>query len=451
MNDRFPSSITKEALLSDLEVVVKAQFASDRMSSRKALVQGLGSYDDAERFSHAQDPLGEAMDFILFQSTKEAAYNTLTNEALAKVFTAEELVVSVVKPEYFGDGSRPFPAASELGLPPEIDSSVNTVALRPYSIIPAAINEIHTRTHEDFVQYPDQSLDRMLRSAEMMDIARTQFIMFDQHFPGEEFPTYNDPVHLARYCSELRNLVVTQALILPDSHISMERLNIGLKAMWRQMAVMLDTNGRLERPELSRYAVQTMVETLQTVFLDQQVLESPRFAKSDVKGLLHELIWMLDSYMEILCRQDTGELGVLPARSGKDRPLINRPRFNRGYDYRVMKIPADTPTSELIVSDVASRYVQLKSGTAVGNPDENYGYHPDINVLFEGNFLDMHPRRLAVKLEKYRAIIDGGFSAEASKEILDKYVLKSVRLALSEVALSPAGIRNYDIRDLFQP
>jgi hypothetical protein len=153
--------------------------------------------------------------------------------------------------------------------------------------------------------------------------------------------------------------------------------------------------------------------------------------------------------MEILC-DDKGELGVLPARSGKDRPLINRPRFKRGYDYRIMKIPAGTLTSGLIASDTASRFLQLKSGSVAGNPDENYGYHPDINVLFEGNLMDMNPRRLARKLEMYRVILDNDFSLDASKEILDKYVLKSVRLALSEVALSPAGIRSYDIRDLFR-
>lgn len=197
---------------------------------------------------------------------------------------------------------------------------------------------------------------------------------------------------------------------LLDPNISDERLQIlGLEKLF-QMAGTISYD--YDSPTLSterKERLLTMVNELERVFLQNKVLSEPSLPKSDIKGLLHELIWVLDARLFLLMSGDD-KTTVLPTMTFQDMPKIGKPQEKRGADILI-----ENP------SNLTQFYVQLKS-----SPNQNHKpYHPFIYRAEEQNFQDTNPGRLAKKIKLYRDYIKSGFDSNKTAEVM-RYILPSV-------------------------
>lgn len=140
-----------------------------------------------------------------------------------------------------------------------------------------------------------------------------------------------------------------------------------------------------------------------------------------IRGQLHETIWFLDAivYLTLLNNASTK---VIPSVGSEDRPIIGYPHFNRGFDVRI----SDTTLGVI-------KLIQLKS---IPQPRFQKKYHPNINTVYEKNFLDINPGRLRNKLAAYKKYIESDFNKNGNNEIL-KYLLPSVPETLDFATKAP--------------
>ncbi len=169
--------------------------------------------------------------------------------------------------------------------------------------------------------------------------------------------------------------------------------------------------------ERQKAALLELFDELQALYLDD-----PRYlaglSKGERKGLLHEALWPVDAFMlKQLHPEMYGHLVVKCSNVNRDAPKIGYPRLKRGYDFIIQN--PHTGVSSLI---------QAKSGSEeqAAHTQKSGGYHPAIQVIHEGNFLDVDKRRLGKKLQVYRRWAENGFTAETAQGI-EKLILQSVR------------------------
>jgi len=137
------------------------------------------------------------------------------------------------------------------------------------------------------------------------------------------------------------------------------------------------------------------IESVRKQFLSEHGASSTGLPKGELKGTLHETLWLLD--MMMLREIDQLDYYVFPSLTQQDRPLIGRPKLNRGFDFMLIE-----------PNDGTELAFQLKSSAK-----RRHGhYHPMISVLVEENFVDIDPRRLNRKLLNYSKAIKAGFTGD---------------------------------------
>jgi len=112
----------------------------------------------------------------------------------------------------------------------------------------------------------------------------------------------------------------------------------------------------------------------------------------------------------------------------EDAPIVGRPELRRGYDFIAG------------IKGQKGNLLQLKSGSQ----EHGKSYHPEVRVLYEGNFQDFNYKRLDAKLAFYDRAIAKGLEDPDSIDILNKYVLKTVRVEFDRYSEYSARIN--DIR-----
>jgi hypothetical protein len=153
------------------------------------------------------------------------------------------------------------------------------------------------------------------------------------------------------------------------------------------------------------------VDSLRSAFTGPNSLRS-ELSKSDLKGLMHELDWLLD--IQMVKSAEGHQFNIYPSLSSQDQPIINNPALNRAFDF-------------IIVNEEQGLAVQLKSN----KPRFPKKYHPGILVLEEENFLDFNERRFMAKLNAYTNLIKSGFN-EAVWADAKSYVLPTALMGLKK-------------------
>jgi hypothetical protein len=146
---------------------------------------------------------------------------------------------------------------------------------------------------------------------------------------------------------------------------------------------------------------------------------SQRLKMNHLKGPLHEIMWAIDTEMLRRMRPDTyGQIHVSPAHAAGDRPQIGRPKHYRSYDYILNK-------------GNVQEFVQLKSSPQA-NKGHKKNYHPSIWVLEEPNFMEVNPRRLVSKLQKYIDIAENGYRRE-DRTVVDRYAMPTAKWMMNSI------------------
>lgn len=236
---------------------------------------------------------------------------------------------------------------------------------------------------------------------------------------------------LRRNSTLLRQYIAHNALLNGPNEIDTKRLAIGLREQWSVVSGVLDQETRRDNPSHAKAGLQHMVDTLRFIFLDGKALEA--MSVGEAKGLLHELLWMVDANMLALSNPGYSDISVHPSRLYSDHPMINNPDLYHGIDYVVSR-GVDKRMLDMTGHICAHSY-QLKSGSQDGKT-----YHPSITLAIDEDFRgDLDKRRLITRLNMYSKLITSGFqdSHEMKRFLGDgkrrPYLLNSVREALEQV------------------
>jgi len=244
-----------------------------------------------------------------------------------------------------------------------------------------------------------KSLDQLVYNAGLVADSTLHSLMFNSVLPN---PEADEPIPDA-----VRMLCVRAGVLRASS--------------WMGQSFELQSDEEFMAAQTEAYNLAVLLEE---VFLNPELGLDKRLKQAQLKGPLHEALWMLDSYMlRMTDPQKYWKLAVTPTYLRGDAPRIGHPELKRGYDYRV----SHGNVAEL---------VQLKSSKQQERNAEKNGknvYHPIIRILSEENFEDVDPRRLKAKLHFYKQWIDSGFGDENLRQRVDKYILKTVRSELDYV------------------
>jgi hypothetical protein len=179
-------------------------------------------------------------------------------------------------------------------------------------------------------------------------------------------------------------------------------------------------NSRLKAGETEIEPFEALMHLLKIlVNPNENTTMSQRLKMKHLKGPLHEIMWAIDTEMLRRMRPDTyGQIHVSPAHAAGDRPQIGKPKHYRSYDY-------------ILDRGNVRDFVQLKSSPQA-NKGHDKKYHPGIWVLEEPNFMEVNPRRLASKLQKYIDIADRGYQREDRAEV-EKYIMPTAKWMMNSM------------------
>jgi hypothetical protein len=152
------------------------------------------------------------------------------------------------------------------------------------------------------------------------------------------------------------------------------------------------------------------IDLLQAEFTGPNKLQD-QLGKASSKGLVHELVWLLD--VQMIKRMSKARFNVTPSLAFHDRPIINKPALKRAFDFKLVESD----------NNIA---IQLKSAK---NGRNTNSYHPKIVLLAEDNFQDNNERRLTAKLNTYRRLIESGDSPD-ERANAEKYILPTAKEAV---------------------
>jgi hypothetical protein len=132
-----------------------------------------------------------------------------------------------------------------------------------------------------------------------------------------------------------------------------------------------------------------------------------RVIKGSKKGLLHEALWLMDMNF-LLLHTGAAYSRAFPASLRIDKPTLNHPELNRGFDLQVIIPKPNTATP------LRTMRVQLKSSKGKNHKGE---YHPTIHLVEEENFMDTDKRRLTKKIDLYEAWATSSFDPSIGLQI----------------------------------
>lgn len=152
-------------------------------------------------------------------------------------------------------------------------------------------------------------------------------------------------------------------------------------------------------------------------------------SKQRVQGMLHEKMWLLDAL--IAKRVISSKFNVFPSLSNADRPIINKPKLNRGYDF-------------YLSYGRHGQLIQLKSSKR-----KTKEYHPEILVK-KDDLSDFSTTDLEEKLTLYRELIQKNYP-KALRERALTAMLPSVKEAVTEfVAMTSTDPRRQLVSNVAQ-
>lgn len=216
----------------------------------------------------------------------------------------------------------------------------------------------------------------------------------------------------------VRHKTIDEYLPGIQSREHLDRIALGLKAHWRLGSMLMHPMFRYKDPEMVNEILNSMIGSLQIEFIESDLLDVRKYPKHLIKGLLHELIWLIDAQMVMIANpNDYKTIHVGPTSARLDRPVTGRTEYLRGVDYGIIDADDDGGKIHLI---------NLKSGN-----HDNKKYHPRIRVVKERNFQDMQSGRLRNKLRFYREVVESGFKMPETRDIIEKYALDSVKEELA--------------------
>jgi hypothetical protein len=422
INNPWP---VEEALHIDFAKVEAAQLGDVRREAAAALLLRSGCVRDAVAVYHGVDPVHE-VDAQIFEvmGTKEQ-FDECMRRTFIGLHAAEVLLGSVRHPGYFDSRhSRQVREISKQGRWYETAFYTGFIATKntPYHKIHTYIEEIGNSG------ISTTDLFTINQGAEMLSSALTwwQIIMQNLHqgSPGE----YKSDDHLQYLLDSnqerlLDSVMATQNLLSNkafdseafghDTDDILERAAIGLRATWRTGSIMLHPYFRIANAETLGDDLVKLINTVSYVFIDKGLIDTKKYRKATIKGLLHEAMWFIDANMLIASRPDQFCTTAISASAHRfDRPIIGFPEQPRGFDCGIADVSDKMLNTQLI---------NLKSGDKYLKE-----YHPRVKPVVETGF-DIGERSLLAKLAAYRRIIDSKFTHPDTEKLLQKYILKTVR------------------------
>lgn len=146
------------------------------------------------------------------------------------------------------------------------------------------------------------------------------------------------------------------------------------------------------------------LDFLKQEFDGPERLQGQTIEGANLKGFMHEAIWLLDTLM--IREMDDDHYTVTPSLSYQDQPWFGYPKLNRGYDFTIK----------------GNGKIELNFQLKSSGRREVKPYHPNIDVLVEKNFMDINPKRLGAKIAAYKRAIKSGFDPEECEKAR-KYLL----------------------------
>jgi hypothetical protein len=429
-------SYPADELLRQMKLVSDTEVAADSQHRHNILTL-TASPEEVEDWYFAVDPIDEThhlvMDTVVAQHDRKALEDLTRREFerfVALVRGGTTLLASNLFPALFGeDGGRGWhKTLSEIVLTPDGELSEDDKLLSTAEVLSVCDTYIRN-TPTTFAQ---GELPRVFRAAEMLRSGATNLFQYANTegltVDNRDGSSFDEIVYNSGMISEslLRYLTqygvqevdpVTGEDITPQTRMLALRAATLIGSAWMSHA---ENYRQADFAERADEEFATIVKLMQQMFDDPNMGLAGKLKTGDVKGPLHEALWILDAYVLRKTKFESyGDISVTPAYSSGDAPRVGHPELRRGYDVLVRNMRLGTRD-----------YIQLKAGNggAAGRP-----YHPAIWELREPNFMEVNPRRLSRKLHVYAEWAKSGFAYD-QVEAVSKYVMKSVRWELDSIS-----------------
>jgi hypothetical protein len=414
---------TGDSLLIE-ESFVKATALRDEIRHGRAAVS------DIKEWYRKHDPIGEVMlknaGLVVEQGDlaghkeflRNISADTLTLVRAGAVFALSRLNPELVNPN---------------GTVGEAEENINTFWIE--NICPtlpngeqaapnsqAGLNVILLANTSDlFIEQDEEAIPDLLIAAEMLDDGARQCKSFLKH--GETSEEVIELMYFGDITSKyLYELIMSKGADHPQGmgkEISITTMSKAIEAAMLRCSLMgriFDNDSELMGEARDQFYIMSLM--LRAMFDGDASKVRPLVRDNNISGKLHEAIWFLDSFVAKTVQPDIyGKVSVRPTRSRCDEPFNGGPKLRRGYDYE-------------LVSPSKSLLIQLKKS----GQREQQGYHDNIAVVQERNFMDLQPKRLQRKLDLYLDWAQLGFDPEfeTKHRLYDQYVLESVKDVLDD-------------------
>lgn len=140
------------------------------------------------------------------------------------------------------------------------------------------------------------------------------------------------------------------------------------------------------------------------------ILKSKGIEKGKRKGHLHETFWILETFL--IAEFEKEEIALYSALNHQDRPILNHPKLNHGFDAVINSLSND-----------AHFKIQLKSGFGKSQKI----YDPTIEVLTESNLNLNNEGRIRNKLNAYKEAILNDFTPEDYEKCKKLFLESSIQ------------------------
>ena len=418
----------EEVLHHDFTKAEAAQLSDVRREAAAVLLARSGCLADAVTVYNGVDPVHEVDKAHFDTLSPKEEFDELFSRSIVGVHAAEVLLGSVCHPGYFDSRhSRRVREISKSGdwYKAALRTGLVVGEETPHHNIAEYIQQIANR------EISTDQLHVMSQSTEMLSSALTWWQVIMAKMQRADPDSYKTDHHLQDILHNNQNELITGAVLLQrlvkakafdhkdfgiESEDTLERAAIGLRAQWRTSGKMLHPYFRIANEATIGTDLHELLDTVHEAFIEKGIIDTKKYKKGTVKGLLHEAMWFIDAQMLVVSQPDQfGTTAISPAAQRFDRPIIGYPEQLRGFDYGI---------ADISDHDSVTHLVNLKSGDKY--PKE---YHPRIKQVIESGF-DIGERSLLAKLAAYRKIIDSGFTHPDTEKWLQKYALATARQEL---------------------
>lgn len=437
---KYPSILVSSEAFQDY---LKVTLSRERNSlTARSVVDLTATPDQIFNWYYAQDPVDEERHFRsmrLFDDNENlivdnfvAELETEASRALTYETAGTNLIAQTAFPEFFENKDKPA-----------LVSVIESIVTRNPEIyegqeMPLSNLEIMIQCYEQLYQgqYSSEDLDILMHAVDMLAYSSTfnegvVAAVKEKSAAGEtidigEINTMHTMQRSERQkllgdlSKQFISLVAEKADDTYKETGEFEAARIHLSSLMRLGSYAFGPTPRgrpFEESAALFPAFNIMLDAAKQYFTGPDCLQRRFKNDPQIRGLLHEYMWLLDFNLLLRAEAD-GLVHVGLANGSQNAPKVNFPTKNRGLDFMISVLGASNGWE--------SYGVQLKSRA---NPRHSKVYHPAIRQIKEPNFQDINPYSLKSKLEKYAAFLnqaetDGAFVSGI--EPVKRLVLKSV-------------------------